>query len=63
MYKDSSPYYQGILATEGRYLSPEVVESILKDHSISLVEYLKDHISVVLPAQTDAAELLGWLGY
>lgn len=65
MYKAQSPYYQGILAREGRYLPPATVTSILADHSVTVDEYLGDPYVALgaLPAKTDAAELLAWLGY
>jgi len=65
LYKRSSPYYQGILASEGRYLSPAVTRSILRDHSVAEDEYLGDPMVALgaLPAKTDAADLLAFLGY
>jgi hypothetical protein len=63
MYKERSPYYRAILATEGRYLGLETVKSILKDHSFTLTEYLADKNMPFLMDETDAAELLEWLGY
>ena len=66
-YKANSPYYRGILASEGRYLSADVVESILRDHSIPLDEYLADHVGHAgddgLPEKTEAVLLVSWLGY
>ena len=61
MYKAHSPYYQSILASEGRWLSEDVVESILRDHSITLDQYEEEEGG--LHKRTDAAELLAWLGY
>lgn len=65
LYKASSPYYQGILAHYGRGLGPTVVKSILSDHDVSVEEYLGDPMVALgsLPAETDASDLLAFLGY
>lgn len=60
-YKEASPYYQSILAVSGRWLSVELVEGILRDHSITLDQYEEEEGG--LHERTDAAELLAWLGY
>ena len=64
-YKDNSPYYQAILRTEGRYLSPAIVREILADHDVTEADYLGDPIVALgaLPDETDAADLLAFLGY
>ncbi|HXS16807.1 MAG TPA: hypothetical protein VN764_06445 [Polyangiaceae bacterium] len=65
LYKDSSPYYQGILARYGRGLGPADVRGILDDHSVSVADYLGDPMVALgeLPAETDASDLLAFLGY
>lgn len=62
LYKDASPYYQGILATEGRYLAKDVVIAILHDHGFTEADYCEDIGGCIVDA-TDASDLLAWLGY
>ena len=63
MFKASSPYYNSILASRGRYLGPLDVTLILGEHSVSVDEYLGEVALGALPAKTDAADLLAFLGY
>ncbi len=61
MYKAHSPYHQSILAGPGRWLTVRQVESVLRDHGISVDEYEEEEGG--LHERTDAAELVAWLGY
>jgi hypothetical protein len=63
MYKASSPYYRSILAQYGRKLTVGQVKLILAEHSLTLIEYLADKNMPFLMDETDAAELIEWLGY
>lgn len=65
LYKRMSPTYQSILARYGRMLTPALVEGVLREHSLSVEDYiLAPEVGLTeLPAQTDAADLLAWLGY
>jgi hypothetical protein len=68
LYREHSPYYNQILATTGRMLTPAQVEEVLDAHSIPLDELLADHVDNILggqglPERLDAAMLLAWLGY
>lgn len=65
LYMDASPYYRAIVARHGRYLAPATVTAILRDHGVDDVQDLGDPYVALgeLPAKTDAASLLAWLGY
>lgn len=65
LYKASSPYYNSILATEGRHLTRMATLTILHDHDVSVEDYLGDPEVALgaLPEKTDAADLLAFLGY
>jgi hypothetical protein len=39
------------------------VRSILADHDLAESDYLADHDLAELPTQTDASDLVAWLGY
>ena len=62
LYKQTSPYYQGILAQWGRWLTYSQVCAILDEHSLR-ADYIEEHGTPSAAADTDAAELLAWLGY
>jgi hypothetical protein len=63
LYRNASPYYRSILKSEGRYITQAVVRSILADHGLAESDYLADHDLAELPTQTDASDLVAWLGY
>jgi hypothetical protein len=65
VYAANSPYYQSIVARWGRWLYPAQVRVILADHSVSEEDYLGDPMVALgtLPNETDAADLLAFLGY